>query len=302
MISPLLGILRLTAYLAWTLLLVPVQALAVALKAPLRLSLPQFYHGVCARLLGIDVVVRGALADTAPVLVVSNHSSYLDITVLGALIRGSFVAKSEVAGWPLFGVLAKLQRTVFIERKVRSTAARQRDDLKGRLEGGDTLILFPEGTSSDGNRTLPFKTALFAVASTRIDGRPLTVQPVSITATRLDGLPMGLAFRSFYAWYGDMDLAPHLWQAFACGRMSVEVEFHEPVTMDAFSSRKALAEHCHRAVAHGVARAVTGRDNPLPTGERVAPQAPGEGVRGGPEIYATRDPLTPTLSPEGGGS
>lgn len=268
MTSPVLGLIRLIAYLGWTVLLMPVQALAVALRMPSRVRLPRFYHAVCARLLGIDIVVRGVLADTAPVLVVSNHSSYLDITVLGALIRGSFIAKSEVAGWPLFGVLAKLQETVFIERKARSTAARQRDDMKARLEAGDTLILFPEGTSSDGNRTLPFKTALFAVAGTRIDGRPLTVQPVSITATRLDGLPMGLAFRPFYAWYGDMDLAPHLWQAFAAGRITVEVEFHAPVTMDGFSSRKALAEHCHRAVSQGVDRAVTGRVDPLPSGER----------------------------------
>ena len=260
MTSPVSGFLRLTAYLAWTLLLLPAQALAVALKSPARFRIPRFYHAACARIAGIDIVVRGEPARPGPVLVVSNHSSYLDIMVLGALIRGSFVAKSEVAGWPGVGVLAKLQQTVFIERKARSTAARQRDDMKARLEAGDTLILFPEGTSSDGNRTLPFKTALFAVAGTRIDGKPLTVQPVSVTATRLDGLPMGFAFRPFYAWYGDMDLAPHLWQAFSAGRMEVVVEFHAPVTLDAFSSRKALAEHCHRAVAHGVARAVSGRD------------------------------------------
>ncbi len=278
MTSPVLGFVRLTAYLGWTLLLLPAQMLAVALKLPARLHIPRFYHAVCARLVGIDVVVHGRLSDASPVLVVSNHSSYLDITVLGSLIRGSFVAKSEVAGWPMFGFLAKLQQTVFIERKSRSTAARQRDDMKARLEAGDTLILFPEGTSSDGNRTLPFKTALFAVAGTRIGDRPLTVQPVSITATQLDGLPMGLAFRPFYAWYGDMDLAPHLWQAFCAGRMTVEVEFHEPVTLDAFSSRKALAEHCHRTVSDGVDRAVRGRHDPLPPGERVAPEAPVEGA------------------------
>ena len=298
MTSPVLGALRLIAYVGWTLLLIPAQALAVALKLPARVAIPRFYHAVCARLVGLDIVVRGEPARPGPVLVVSNHSSYLDITVLGALIRGSFVAKSEVAGWPGFGLLAKLQRTVFVERRARSTAARQRDDLKARLEAGDTLILFPEGTSSDGNRTLPFKTALFAVAGTRIDGRPVTVQPVSVTATRLDGLPMGFAFRPFYAWYGDMELAPHLWQAFCAGRMEVAVEFHDPVTLDAFSSRKALAEHCQRAVAHGVERAVRGRfDNPLPSGERVEPKAPGEGGFGGPEADAARDPLTPTLSP-----
>ncbi|AWJ84061.1 1-acyl-sn-glycerol-3-phosphate acyltransferase [Azospirillum sp. TSH58] len=257
------GGLRLAAYVLWTLLLVPVQALAVALRSPLRFRIPRFYHRVCAAILGIGVVVRGERAADGPVLFVSNHSSYLDITVLGSVIPGSFVAKSEVAGWPFFGALAKLQQTVFVERKARAGVEKQRDELGARLDAGDSLILFPEGTSSDGNRTLPFKTALFAVAARRIGDRPLTVQPVSIAPTRLDGIPMGIAFRPCYAWYGDMDLAPHLWTVFTLGRMTVEVEFHPPVTIDGFSSRKALADHCQRAVARGVERAVSGR--PLPS-------------------------------------
>ncbi|MFC5358486.1 lysophospholipid acyltransferase family protein [Azospirillum himalayense] len=260
--SPVRGGVRLAVYLLWTLLLVPVQALAVAVRSPLRFRIPRFYHRVCAAILGIGVVVRGERATDGPVLFVSNHSSYLDITVLGAVIPGSFVAKSEVAGWPFFGALAKLQQTVFVERKARSGVEKQRDELGARLDAGDSLILFPEGTSSDGNRTLPFKTALFAVAARRIGDRPLTVQPVSIAPTRLDGIPMGIAFRPCYAWYGDMDLAPHLWTVFTLGRMTVEVEFHPPVTIDGFSSRKALADHCQRAVARGVERAVSGRPMP----------------------------------------
>lgn len=256
------GALRLTLYLLWTLLLIPLQALAVARNWRLCRTLPAFYHGVCARLMGLDVVVRGQRVADGPVLFVSNHSSYLDITVLGSQIPGSFVAKSEVGSWPFFGLLARLQRTVFVERKARTSVDKQRDDIGSRLDAGDSLILFPEGTSSDGNRTLAFKTALFAVAARRIDGRPLTVQPVSVAATRLDGIPMGFAFRPFYAWYGDMDLAPHLWQAFRLGGMTVEVEFHPPVTIDDFSSRKALADHCQRTVAQGVERAVSGKSAP----------------------------------------
>ncbi|MDQ2106148.1 lysophospholipid acyltransferase family protein [Azospirillum isscasi] len=260
--SPVRGALRLTLYLLWTLLLIPVQGAAVALRSPLRFRIPRVYHRVCAAILGIGIVVRGRRAADGPVLFVSNHSSYLDITVLGSVIPGSFVAKSEVAGWPFFGALAKLQQTVFVERKARAGVEKQRDHLGARLDAGDSLILFPEGTSSDGNRTLPFKTALFAVAARRIGDRPLTVQPVSITPTRLDGIPMGLAFRPYYAWYGDMDLAPHLWTVFTLGRMTVEVEFHPPVTIEGFSSRKALADHCQRAVAQGVERAVSGKPRP----------------------------------------
>lgn len=267
------GALRLSLYLLWTLLLIPLQALAVARGWRLCRTLPRFYHRVCTRLMGLDVVVRGEQVSGGPVLFVSNHSSYLDISVLGSLIPGSFVAKTEVGTWPFFGLLARLQRTVFVERKARTSVDKQRDDIGGRLDAGDSLILFPEGTSSDGNRTLPFKTALFAVAARRIDGRPLTVQPVSVAATRLDGIPMGIAFRPFYAWYGDMDLVPHLWQAFRLGGMTIEVEFHPPVTIDGFSSRKALADHCQRVVADGVARAISGRPDAPVRAKDTAPRA-----------------------------
>ena len=120
--------------------------------------------------------------------------------VLGAILPASFVAKAEIASWPFFGMLAKLQRTIFVDRKPNHAAAHS-DDMKTRLTRGDSLILFPEGTSSDGNRTLPFKTSLFSVASLRIANRhgverPVTVQPVSVTCIALDGMPMG-AFPSF---------------------------------------------------------------------------------------------------------
>jgi 1-acyl-sn-glycerol-3-phosphate acyltransferase len=261
--SPVLGAVRLVAYLALTLALIPVQAALVAAGSPLRRRLPLHYHRLCARLLGIELDVTGSPAADRPMLVVSNHSSYLDIVVLGALIPGSFVAKTEVGAWPFFGLLAKLQQTVFVDRKARN-AATHRDDMRARLEAGDVLILFPEGTSSDGNRTLPFKTALFSVAGTRVDGRPVTVQPVSVAATRLDGIPLGRGLRPLYAWYGDMTLPGHLWRMVGLGRLTVRVQFHPPVTVDGFTSRKALADHCWRVVADGVAAAVSGRPAPAP--------------------------------------
>lgn len=260
----LIGIWRLTLFVAWTAFLIPVQAIALALRSPLSRTIPRLYHRVCARILGFKVVVHGCPATTEPILFVSNHASYLDVTVLGSVIEGSFVAKSEVGSWPLFGLLAKLQRTVFVERKARSTVERQRDEIGRRLEEGDNLILFPEGTSSDGNRVLPFKTALFAVAAVRPRGNPLTVQPVSVAATRLDGLPMGVSGRPLYAWYGDMGLSPHLWAVMRSGSITVEIDFHEPVTIDGLTSRKALAEHCRRVVALGVSRAVSGRRGEAP--------------------------------------
>lgn len=256
--SPLMAALRLFVYVSFTLSIMPVQALCLVLRSPLAASVPLWYHRRCCRILGFRVERRGRQSRTNPTLYVSNHSSYLDITVLGSLIAGSFVAKSEVADWFFFGWLAKLQRTVFVERRALKSVA-QRDEMSRRLEAGDDLILFPEGTSDDGNRVLPFKSALLSVAERRPRDEPLTVQPVSVAYTRLDGLPLGRSLRPLFAWYGDMDLAPHLWQLAGLGRLTVVVHFHPPVTVEDFASRKRLSDHCHAEVAKGVALALSGR-------------------------------------------
>ncbi len=255
--SDLLGARRLLAYLLVTLALMPVQALLVLLGTRLAERLPLLYHRLCCRLMGIDVVTLGEMSARRPTLFVSNHTSYLDITVLGAVIPGSFVAKAEVAQWPLYGWLAKLQRTVFVERR-RQTSHRQRDQLKERLASGDNLILFPEGTSNDGNRVLPFRSALLSVAEADASKR-LEIQPVSVAYVALNGIPMGHGLRPLVAWYGDMTLGPHLWQFSRLGKITVVVEFHPAVNLMTVGDRKHLTRHCSDAVAAGVERALTGR-------------------------------------------
>ncbi len=255
-------------YLAFTLPLMPVQLVAAVLGLRLVRRLPVFYHRRVARLLGIDVVVTGTLATPAPVLFVGNHVSYLDICVLGGLIEGSFVAKAEIAGWPFFGWLAKLQRTVFVERRA-ARARHQRDEISARLDAGDNLILFPEGTSDDGIHVLPFRSALFAVAEREVAGRPLVVQPFSIAYTRIGTLPMVRDWKPLCAWYGDMGLGHHLWRLLGLGRIGARVVFHAPVSLADFADRKALAEHCRRVVAEGLAAANSGQ---LPAAE-PAPSA-----------------------------
>ena len=258
--SPALRVWRLAIYLAFTLLLMPVQAFGLALRRPWTASLPRFYHRGCCRILGLRVRRIGRPTKSRPVLFAANHISYLDITVFGSLIAGSFIAKNEVAGWPLFGWLARLQRSVFIDRRVRSTA-HQRDTIAGRLAAKEALILFPEGTSGDGNRVLPFKSALFSAADQSATG-PVTVQPVSIAYTRLDGMPIGRRLRPLFAWYGAMTIAPHLWTLVGLGTIEIVVEFHPSTTLADCGSRKALARYCQERVAGGLANAVSGRRRP----------------------------------------
>ncbi|CAA7624505.1 1-acyl-sn-glycerol-3-phosphate acyltransferase [Magnetospirillum sp. UT-4] len=263
MVNPFVATLRLIAFLGWTLVLLPPYLAVLAASGFHAARFTRFYFRRVARICGFHVVVHGTPAGLVrPVMFVSNHSSYLDIVILGSLLPACFVAKTEVAGWPGFGFLARIARTVFVARR-RGGSARERDLLRRRLDGGDSLILFPEGTSNDGNRVLPFKSSLFAVVEAPLADSSLpVVQPVSVAYTRLDGMPMGRAFRSFYAWYGDMTLAGHLFEALGLGEATVEVTFHAPVTLADFGDRKALANHCHDVVANGVVRALCGR--PLP--------------------------------------
>lgn len=240
-----------------TLPLMPVQLVATIFGLRLARRLPLFYHRCLTRLIGLDIAVTGMPVATRPVLFVGNHVSYLDICVLGAVIEGSFVAKAEIAGWPFFGWLAKLQRSVFIERRA-SRAGQQRDEISRRLASGDNLILFPEGTSDDGTHVRPFRSALFAVAEREVAGRPLMVQPFSLAYTRLGDLPMVRDWRPLYAWYGDMDLGPHLWRMMGLGHIRAEVVFHAPVTLAGFANRKALSDHCYAAVRDGVVAANSG--------------------------------------------
>jgi lyso-ornithine lipid O-acyltransferase len=251
---------RVALYLAWTVSLMPVQVLGLLLRQPWMTTFPRFYHRRCCRILGLRVRTLGRPCSARPVLFAANHVSYLDITVFGSLLPASFIAKSEVAKWPLFGWLAKLQRSVFVDRRARTTP-QQRDSIAARLAAGDALILFPEGTSGDGNRPLPFKSALFSVA----DSPSVTVQPVSIAYTKLDGVPLGRVLRPLVAWYGSMTMAPHLWTLLGLGTVEVVVEFHPPTTLAACGSRKKLANYCRERIAAGVASALSGR--------RVPPQA-----------------------------
>ena len=257
--SPIRATLLIVCYLVLTLLLIPVQMVLLRLHAKGAERLPVIYHRVVCWLFGLEIVVRGTPSAERPTLFVGNHTSYIDIEVLSALIPISFIAKAEVARWPLFGTLARLQRTVFVDRRPQSTG-NQRDEIAQRIADGDNLILFPEGTSDDGNRILPFYSALFGVAERRLPGGgPVPVQPVSIGYSELNGFPIGRSLRPLVAWYGDMELAPHLWSFAGLGSVKVVVEFHRTVTIDEFGGRKALTEYCRQAIGQGLADAISGR-------------------------------------------
>jgi 1-acyl-sn-glycerol-3-phosphate acyltransferase len=249
----------LAAMAVFTLVLMPVQWLLLKLAPRAARTFPNFYHRSVCRLWGIRLRIIGKPVTGEGVLLLANHSSWLDIVVFSAVAPLSFVAKSEIAGWPIFGTLARLQRTVFVARERRNQTGAAADQIAARLAAGDCLVLFPEGTSNDGSSVLPFKSALLGAAEARrADGRHVTVQPVSAAYAGNHGMPMGREMRPFYAWYGDMEMTPHLWEALLAGPLDVTIEFHPPATLD-MMNRKALAQLAQAQIEAGLARGLAGR-------------------------------------------
>ena len=246
---------RLGLFVLITLIGLPFQKLFVHTSARAARNLPHFYHRLVCRVLGIRVSVSGQPVLSQPCLIAANHVSWIDIPVLSAALPVSFIAKREVSGWPGFGLLARLQRTVFIDRDRRQTTGAGRDEIAGRLKAGDHLVLFAEGTSNDGAQVKPFKSAFFGAAE--VPG--ITVQPVTLAYVQHWGLPMTRRGRPLYAWYGDMDLPPHLWQALSSGPIAVEVTFHPPVAIPARGGRKIAAAEAERLVRQTLRDRLYGR-------------------------------------------
>ena len=218
-----------------------------------RRLLRSFHHGV-KRLFNIYTVYEGQLCTKTPTLYVVNHQSYLDVFVLGSVLRGAFIAKAEVSGWPLFGKLAKFQDTIFFERNPRK-AREQIEIMRDYLQSGKNLILFPEGTSTEGTHVEPFRSSLFEAA---VGGeREVWVQPVTVAYTHYEDEPMTQSERDRYAWYLPMTFMPHFFYGLGLGRCKAKMVFHEPLREADFESRKAWAAHCESAVRGGRDRSLT---------------------------------------------
>jgi 1-acyl-sn-glycerol-3-phosphate acyltransferase len=231
---------------ALTLIGLPFQWLAIALDLKVKRWIPVIYHRAVLALIGIKVRCIGDVAKARPLLIVANHVSWLDIVVLGAQFPLCFVAKSEVGTWPGIGKLARLQRTIFVDRQARSATGRAANEIAGRLGDGDPIVLFAEGTSSDGNRVLAFRSALLGAASRGTS--ETTIQPLAIAYVGQGGVSLGRTRRPMVAWYGDMDLAPHLMEILRRGRFDVELRFGEVLESTDRKTATAAAERQVRAM------------------------------------------------------
>ena len=256
-------------FMIFTLPLMPVQLLLRTVSTRAARALPHWYHRQLCRILGVRIHQHGKIAGDRPVLLIANHISWLDIPVFSAIAPVCFVAKSEVGAWPFIGWLARLQNTIFINRGRRRATHDSTNKIIARLREGANVVIFAEGTSSDGNQVLPFKTSLFAAAMPRGESagamrEGIYVQTAAIGYTHQQGLPLARRGRPTVAWYGDMEIAGHAWQLLKRGPLDVHVRIGAPVSLDTFAGRKELARFAEDEVRRAFADILTPRAGRAP--------------------------------------
>ena len=233
------------------------------LKLPGRRAIGAWYFKLLSKILRVRVRVDGAPVTDKPVLILSNHVSWLDIPVIGSTMPLVFISKSEVRNWPLVGPAAQLLHTIFVDRSRRQKTAEVNTRIASKMSGGDPVVLFAEGTSSDGNRVLQFRSALVGAASDAVtqNNGDVWLQPMSISYPRIDGLPMGRGHRPRVAWYGDMDFVPHLKDYVLHGGIDAIVTFGEPIAFDG-GDRKGMVKSIESAVRRMRSEALRGDFSP----------------------------------------
>ncbi len=231
---------------------VPVQRLARRRGWSLARRIPPFFARTICALLGLRFRFEGEDLGAKPRMIVSNHVSWSDILVLASRETPCFVAKSEVADWPLLGAFARAQDTIFVRRDNRADVPRVNAAMAMKMMEGEDVLLFGEGTSSDGEGVLSFKPSHFAAARDLLRLYPqvvaVTVQPAAIAYTHAGGAKLDAAGRRRLAWFGDAELAPHIWLLLKNAPVDCVVRFGVPLSFTKDSDRKAVASETERRV------------------------------------------------------
>jgi len=239
---------KLTSIFIVLILLLPSYIITFPFGNSFRRAFSYPFFKVCLICSGITVTIKGKKPGKDAKFYISNHVSYLDIPLLATVADGIFVAKADVSKWPVIGTLAKLSRTLFVSRKAVNTL-KERNEIAKRLKSGEKIFLFPEGSSSNGQELLNFKPGLLSSALLPYTKSQMVIQPLSI----IYGPNNDQSIRDQYAWYGDMDLAPHVWNLLKSDiKQEVIIKFHPQTWPSSFQDRKTLAQWAHRQIKSGL--------------------------------------------------
>ena len=229
------------------LLIVPIQFLLILVKSNLRFFLPLIFHKFLLKILGIRLSIKGKPSERKPLILIGNHCSYLDIIILGSVLPVCFVAKSEIKGWFLFGTLASLQNSIFIDRR-NFKALDSLKKISKNLSSNFAIIIFPEGTTNNGKRVLKFRASLFKIFE---DDPTLGLQNFSLCYTHINSMPIDNRMRPNIAWYGEMSLITHLKKLLNYSSIGAKLQFH-PTIVPHGITRKIISEESREQVIKGL--------------------------------------------------
>ncbi len=225
----------------------PIQFLLILVKSNLRFFLPLIFHKFLLKILGIRLSIKGKPSERKPLILIGNHCSYLDIIILGSVLPVCFVAKSEIKGWFLFGTLASLQNSIFIDRR-NFKALDSLKKISKNLSSNFAIIIFPEGTTNNGKRVLKFRASLFKIFE---DDPTLGLQNFSLCYTHINSMPIDNRMRPNIAWYGEMSLITHLKRLLNYSSIGAKLQFH-PTIVPHGVTRKIISEESREQVIKGL--------------------------------------------------
>lgn len=245
------AVFKILALAIWSLPLVLIQVIILFFhKGHGAYYVPRFWHKGVSFIIGLRTEISGVPVETGQVIYVSNHLSYLDVPAIGSYLLASFIAKEEVARWPVIGFLSTVQQTAFISRS-SSHAKKVANALDHMLKNGKSLILFPEGTSSAGTDVLPFKSSLFSLAMPK-DMEAIPIQPFVIELTSVNGRTVTTESRDLYSWYGDMDFGPHIWEFLKNSGATIRLTFLPVISPQDGLDRKELCRLVQDQISSGL--------------------------------------------------
>lgn len=237
--------------LPYMLIAAPLQFLITRLGLPGWNALPRLFHKLSCIFFGIRITVLGKPETNRPTLLVSNHISWTDILSIGAVANITFVAKSDIAKWPMVGFLASLQKTIFVDRTRRTDAKRTSKEMADRMADGGAVLLFAEGQSDIGTHVLPFRSALVGAAQAAMmqaGAKNTVLQPMTIAYTRLQGMPVSRNERSLIAWIKSKSIGENVREILSGSIKDVTIAFGDPKPLSEADNRKVLTKQAENEV------------------------------------------------------
>ena len=236
---------------------IPIQFLLNTFQLKLKNTYPLFFYKVIKSIVGINIDTEGfekIIKKNTGTLYIANHVSWFDILCLGSILNARFIAKKEVASMGVFGFLAKLSNTFFIDNSNKNKIYQYNNFIREKLINGESLILFPEGTTSDGNSIRKFKSSLFECINS--SESLINVQPISICYARKNNIPMGIYSRRFIAWVGETSMVSSMKEFLSSGSITVNLIFHPKVSIKQFNNRKEISLFCEEQILTGLNKTI----------------------------------------------